>query len=82
MTARTWYYNLALSGGVAVAYGVSMAFSLSLTREGAGIATIWLAGGILAAGFLLLPRRWSLATAAACFAANNRSLSRSFRSRL
>ena len=67
MTARTWYYNLALSGGVAVAYGASMAFSLSLTREGAGIATIWLAGGILAAGLLLLPRRWGLATATACF---------------
>ncbi|MBA4013962.1 MAG: histidine kinase [Phenylobacterium sp.] len=68
MTARTWFYNLALASGVAVAYGASMAFSLSLTREGAGIATIWFAGGILAAGFLLLPRRWGLAAAVACFA--------------
>ena len=68
MTARTWLYNLALASGVALAYGASMAFSLNLTREGAGIATIWFAGGILAAGLLLLPRRWGLAAAAACFA--------------
>ena len=66
MTARTWIYNLTLASGVVAAYVASMAFSLSLTREGAGVATIWLAGGILAAGFLLLPRRWGLAAAAVC----------------
>lgn len=68
MTVRTRFYNLALASGVAVAYAASMAFSLTLTREGAGIATIWFAGGILATGFLLLPMRLSLAAAAVCFA--------------
>ncbi|WP_312161644.1 ATP-binding protein [Phenylobacterium sp.] len=69
MKARTsWSHNLALSSGLAAAYVASMLFSLTLTRAGAGIATIWLAGGIMAAAFLLLPRRWSLGVAGVCFA--------------
>ncbi|KQW72895.1 hypothetical protein ASE17_07955 [Phenylobacterium sp. Root77] len=69
MTARTsWSHNLALSLGLSVAYAASVLFSLTLTREGSGVATIWLAGGIMAAGFLLLPRRWGVGMAAICIA--------------
>jgi signal transduction histidine kinase/ActR/RegA family two-component response regulator len=69
MTARTsWSHNLALSLGLSVAYAASVLFSLTLTREGSGVATIWLAGGIMAAGFLLLPRRWGAGMAATCIA--------------
>lgn len=68
MAARN-HRNLALSAGLTVAYIVAMVFGLTLTREGGGVATIWLAGGILASAFLLLPWRWSLGVASACFAA-------------
>ena len=70
MARNTRSHNLALSGGLTLAYVASVLFSLSLTREGEGIATVWLAGGILAAAFLLLPRRWSAPMAGACFLFN------------
>ena len=55
MTARTTRsHNLALSVGLTLAYAVVALFSLTLTREGAGIATVWLAGGVLA----LALQRW------------------------
>lgn len=59
-------YNLILSGCLAVAFALSTAFSLNLTREGEGVAAVWLGGGVLAAGFLLLPRRWSIGLGATC----------------
>ncbi|WP_374577439.1 ATP-binding protein [Phenylobacterium sp.] len=68
MTARTTRsHNLTLSVGLTLAYAVVALFSLTLTREGAGIATVWLAGGVLAQAFLLLPWRWSLGVLLACY---------------
>lgn len=66
----TWSHNLTLSGGLALAYVVSMLFSLTLTRAGEGVAVIWFASGILAAAFLSLPWRWSLVLASVCFVLN------------
>ena len=66
----TWSHNLMLSGALALAYVVSMLFSLTLTRAGEGVAVIWFASGILAAAFLLLPWRWSLGLAGICFVLN------------
>ncbi len=63
-------HNLILSGALALAYVVSMLFSLTLTRAGEGVAVIWFASGILAAAFLLLPWRWSLGLASGCFLIN------------
>lgn len=63
-------HNLMLSGGLTLAFAVSMLFSLTLTRAGEGVAVIWFASGILAAAFLLLPWRWSLAMASVCFTLN------------
>jgi len=70
MTVRTpRSHNLALSVGLTVGYAVFALFGLTLTRESAGIATVWLAGGILAQAFLLLPWRWSLGVTVVCYCA-------------
>ncbi|HEY9235032.1 MULTISPECIES: hybrid sensor histidine kinase/response regulator [Phenylobacterium] len=68
MSARNGrIHYLALGGCLAALFMLSTAFSLVLTREGEGIATVWLGGGVLAAGFLMLPRRWSLGLGALCW---------------
>jgi signal transduction histidine kinase/CheY-like chemotaxis protein len=69
-TRKTRSHNLLLSGGLTLAYVVSMLFSLTLARAGEGVAVIWFASGILAAAILLLPWRWSLAMAGVCFTLN------------
>lgn len=67
MTARhPRHTDLALGAGLTLAFVVSMMFGLTLTREGAGIATIWLAGGVLATAFLVLPWRLALAVGGVC----------------
>ncbi|WP_309627710.1 ATP-binding protein [Brevundimonas sp.] len=58
---------LTLSVGLIAAFVVSVVFGLNLTRASAGVATIWLGSGILAAALLLLPRRWALGVTAVCF---------------
>jgi signal transduction histidine kinase/ActR/RegA family two-component response regulator len=49
------------------AFGVSVAFSLGLTRGSEGVATIWPAGAIMAAAFLTLPRRLGIVAGVAGF---------------
>lgn len=60
-------HKLAFCAGLFVAFAASTVFSLTLTRAGGGIAAVWLSGGILAAGFLLLPWRHSLVLAAGAY---------------
>jgi signal transduction histidine kinase len=61
------FYNLTLGVCLAAVFLASTAFSLALTREGEGIAAVWLGGGVLAAGFLLLPLRPRLVFGAVCW---------------
>ncbi|MBT9472818.1 MAG: ATP-binding protein [Pseudomonadota bacterium] len=63
-------HNLMLSGGLVLAFVACVLFSLTLTRGSEGVAVIWLASGILAAAFLLLPWRWSLGMVVICFSFN------------
>jgi len=57
-----------LGGGLTMAFVASVVFGLLLTRASAGVATIWLASGIMTAALLLLPWRWGVTVTAACFA--------------
>ncbi|MFN3513518.1 MAG: ATP-binding protein [Phenylobacterium sp.] len=56
--------------GFALAAMACVAFSLGLTRGPSGVATVWMAGGVLAAAFLILPWRWSAGVAATVVAYN------------
>ncbi|MDP3855430.1 response regulator [Phenylobacterium sp.] len=58
---------LTLSAGLILAFAASVVFGLNLTRGSAGVATIWLASGIMTAAMLLLPRRWAVGVTAVCF---------------
>ncbi|WP_332772509.1 ATP-binding protein [Phenylobacterium sp.] len=60
--------HLTLSVALIMGFAASVVFGLSLTRASGGVATIWLGSGIVAAGLLLLPRRWGFGVAAVCFA--------------
>ncbi|MFO1015880.1 MAG: ATP-binding protein [Caulobacteraceae bacterium] len=58
------------AAGLTVGFWLSVLVSVLVTRQAEGVATIWLAGGFLTAGFLLLGRTWALRLAAVCFVLN------------
>src|SRR4051812_43480106 len=51
-------------------FAVSAMAGINLSRVADGVATVWAANAFLAAGFILLRRKWSLACAAGCLAVN------------
>lgn len=51
-------------------FAVSVAAAVMMTRQADGVAIIWPANAFLAAGLLLLPRKWALICAAGCVSAN------------
>ncbi|MDB5438631.1 MAG: hypothetical protein JWM33_1058, partial [Caulobacteraceae bacterium] len=55
---------------VVAGYALAAGLCIALTRETAGIATVWLANAVLAVGMMVLPRRWGWAAAALCFGVN------------
>ena len=60
----------ALAVLLTAAFGLSVAMSMAWTMEAGGVAAIWPANGLLAAGLILLKPRWAAALAAVCVAAN------------
>ena len=63
---RPWLLALGLAAGFALCVALSVAF----TREAHGVATVWMANGFLALGFLRLSRPWSAVLAGVCLTLN------------
>ncbi len=57
-----------LLGGLVVAYGASVLFSVLISRMGGQTASIWTATGFLTGALILLGGRWRLAAAGLCVA--------------
>src|SRR5258706_3539892 len=62
--------SLLLALGLGLGFATSVAVALVVTREAQGIATMWTANAFLVVAWIMLSRRWALACAGLCFAAN------------
>ncbi|MDP1987387.1 MASE1 domain-containing protein, partial [Phenylobacterium sp.] len=67
-TGRRLRRETALGLAISLAFGAAALLGVALTRDTHGIAALWLANGILAAGFLLLPLRKAVVLGVACAA--------------
>ena len=67
-TGRRLQRDTALGLAIGLAFGAAALLGVALTRDTHSIAALWLANGVLAAGFLLLPFRTAVLLGIACAA--------------
>ncbi|MDO8901473.1 MAG: ATP-binding protein [Phenylobacterium sp.] len=70
VTGRRLQREMALGLTICLAFASAALLSVALTRDTNSVAALWLANGVLAAGFLLLSPRGAIALGAACAAAS------------